>query len=173
MVPGHVPRRGQRLRCESSLGKGRIPGAAAPSAAAAGQREPRRRRRAAARGGCGHGAERNNLLWPAQLHLGFFPFRGESVKAKVFKQWSPGSWMNRAPSRKKNAPKLLISSAETIEVVPCWGCFWFPLSFLLGTWTKPLKKTRYSVRKTNAFVPQWKREELQRTCLNRETSGRR
>lgn len=36
---------------------------------------------------------------------------------------------------------------------------------------KSLKKTHY--RKTNAFMPQWKREELRRASLNRETSGRR
>lgn len=148
MVPGHVPGRGQSVRCKPTLalrrglGKRRIPGARAPPAAAT---APWSRENS-----IGQGMElgKNNLLRPAQLS---FSFQEQSVKAKVFKQWAPGSRMIRAPSRKKKKSQIAISSAETIEVIPCWGCIWCPLSFLLRTWVKPLKKTHYSVRKTNAF----------------------
>lgn len=70
---------------------------------------------------------------------------------------------------KKNI--LLIFSAETIGIIPCWGCIWFPLSFLLRTWMNPMKTTQYRVRRIDDHVPQWKTGDLYRACWSREASG--
>lgn len=51
----------------------------------------------------------------------FFSFQEQSVKAQLSKQWPPASWMNRAPSRKKNNQSLQLRQLKLFQAGDAFG----------------------------------------------------